>query len=83
MGRSLSLATTSTNVDDDEALNCADGRNPLDFLLTQSQQLAAVLTMGLYFQYFVYRTERLMDSYLRRHTFLQQLRDSVAPSPER
>ena len=57
-------------------------RNPLNFLLTQSQQLAAILTMGLYFQYFVYRTERLMDSYLREHTFLQQLRDSVAPSPE-
>jgi hypothetical protein len=60
----------------------AQRRNPLNFLLTQSQQVAAMLTMGLYFQYFVYRTERLMDSYLREHTFLQQLRDSVAPSPE-
>jgi hypothetical protein len=38
--------------------------SPLDFLLTRSQQVAALLSMALYFQFFVYRTERLMDSYL-------------------
>ena len=57
-------------------------RSPLDFLLTGSQQVAAIIGMCLYFQYFVYRTERLMDSYLNQHTFLQQLRESVAPSLE-
>jgi hypothetical protein len=55
--------------------------SPLDFLLTRSQQVAALLSMALYFQFFVYRTERLMDSYLAQHTFLHQLRDSIAASP--
>jgi hypothetical protein len=55
--------------------------SPLDFLLTRSQQVAVLLSMALYFQYFVYRTERLMDSYLTQHTFLHTLRDSIAASP--
>ncbi|KAI2498123.1 hypothetical protein MHU86_16375 [Fragilaria crotonensis] len=57
-------------------------RSPLDFLLTQSQQVLAIFVVGIYFQFFIYRTERLLDSYLQHHTFLQQLRDSVGPSPE-
>lgn len=57
-------------------------RSPLNFLLTQSQQVAAILIMGLYFQFFIYRTQRLLDSYLQEHTFLQQLRDSVGTTPE-
>ena len=57
-------------------------RSPLHFLLTQSQQVASIFAVGIYFQFFVYRTERLLDSYLQHHTFLQQLQESVGPSPE-
>jgi len=55
-------------------------RSPLEFIFTKSQQVGAVISMILYFQYFVYRTERVMDSYLIEHSFLQDLRESVAPS---
>jgi hypothetical protein len=48
--------------------------------MTQSQQIMVILTMLLYFQYFVYRTQKELDTYLAQHSFLDQIRISVSPS---